>query len=100
MKKSFICSLICPNGIVGGGIYIDNKTITYKTNKLTLDKKYKNFELPLEEICALSWKRIVFPIATFQMKNGEQYKFLIFNKKSFHKYYTEAKAHISGGYGK
>ena len=42
MKKSFMCSLICHNGIVGGGLYIENNAITYKTNKLTVDKKYKN----------------------------------------------------------
>ena len=40
MKKSFMCSLICHNGIIGGGIYIYEESITYKTNKLTVDKKY------------------------------------------------------------
>ncbi|MBO5908044.1 MAG: hypothetical protein J6Q85_07860 [Clostridia bacterium] len=91
MKKSFICSLICHNGIVGGGIYIDDASITYKTNKLTVDKKYKNLVLPLNEICVLTWKWIVFPIATLQMTSGEQYKFIIFNKSRFDKCYTEAK---------
>ena len=89
MKKSFMCSLICHNGIVGGGIYIDGECITYKTNKLTVDRKYKNLVLPLNEICELTWKWIVFPIATVRMTNGEQYKFIIFNKGRFNKYYTE-----------
>ena len=40
--KSFICSL-CHNGILGGGLYLDNTSLTYKTNKLTVDKKYKNY---------------------------------------------------------
>lgn len=91
MKKSFICSLICRNGILGGGIYLENNTITYKTNKLTVDRKYKNLVLPLDDILELSWKWIVFPIATFRMTNGEQYKFLIFNKRRFNKYYTQFK---------
>ena len=83
MKKSFICSLICHNGIVGGGIYIENTFIVYKTNKLTIDRKYRNLVLPFNEICELTWKRIVLSIATFRMKNGEQYKFILFNKKTF-----------------
>ena len=90
MKKSFIGSLLCHNGIVGGAIYIDDASITYKTNKLTVDKKYKTLVLPLNEICGLTWKWIVFPIATVRMKSGEQYKFIIFNKKRFNKYYTKA----------
>ena len=89
MKKSFWGSLICSGGIIGGGVYIDEKSITFKTNKLTVDKKYKNLVLPLNEICELTWKWIVFPIATLQMTSGEGYKFIIFNKERFNKYYTE-----------
>lgn len=91
MKKSFMCSLICHNGIVGGGIYIEDTSITYKTNKLTVDRKYRNLVLPLNEICELTWKWIVFPVATFSMTSGEQYKFILFNKRRFNKYYTEIK---------
>ena len=87
MKKTFICSL-CRGGILGGSLYLDETAVTYKTNKLTVDKKYKNLVLPLEEIENLSWKRILFPIATFRMKSGEEYKFIIFNKRRFSKYYT------------
>ncbi len=90
MRKSFVCSL-CHNGILGGGIYIEDNSITYKTNKLTVDRKYRNLVLPLHEICELTWKQIVFPVATFRMTSGEQYKFIIFNKKRFNKYYTEVK---------
>jgi hypothetical protein len=89
MKKSFICSLICHNGIIGGGIYIEDTSITYKTNKLTVDKKYRNLVLPINEICELTWKWIVFPIATIQMQSGERYRFIIFNKGRFNKYFAE-----------
>ena len=84
-------SLICHNGIIGGGIYIDDSSVTYKTNKLTVDKKYKNLVLPLDEICELTWKWIVFPIATMRMVSGEQYKFIIFNKGRFDKYFSDVK---------
>ena len=64
MKKAFMGSLICHGGILGGAIYIDEESIIYKTNKLTVDMRYKNLVLPLNEICELTWKWILFPVAT------------------------------------
>ena len=86
--KTFFCSL-CQNGILGGVLYLDSQVLTYKTNKLTVDKKYRNLILSLQEIKEISWKWIVFPIATVNMKNGEIYKFIIFNKKRFEKWFQE-----------
>lgn len=86
--KSFICSL-CLNGIIGGALYLDKASLTYKTNKLTVDKKYRNLVLPMSGIKEITWKWIVFPVATVFMKNGEQYKFIIFNKSRFVKCFEE-----------
>lgn len=88
MKKAFICSL-CRDGILGGALYIEDGRITYKTNKLTVAEKYRKIVLPSEKIDAVIWKRIIFPIATFKMKGGEEYTFIIFNKKRFTMYYNE-----------
>ncbi len=88
MKKSFICSL-CHNGILGGTLYLDENSVTYKTNKLTVDKAYRNLVLPYKEIAELTWQEIVLPIATFHMKNGQKYKIIIFNKRRFEKCYQE-----------
>ena len=88
MKKTFICSL-CHNGILGGALYLDENSVTYKTNKLTVDKAYRNLVLPHGEIAELTWKRIVLPIATFHMKNGQKYTILMFNKRRFEKWYQE-----------
>ena len=88
MNKSFICSL-CHRGIIGGALYLDDVSITYKTNKLTVDKAYKNLVLPLDEIAELTWKWVVFSMATFHMKNGEKYKIIIFNKWRFIKWFQE-----------
>ena len=85
MRKTFICSL-CHNGILGGVLYLDEVSVTYKTNKLTVDKAYRNFILPFDEIAELTWKWVVFPVAIFRMKNGVEYKFIIFNKRRFNKY--------------
>ena len=82
MRKAFICSLI-HKGILGGAIYLDQQRVTYRTNKLTVDPKIRNLTLPLQDIDALTWKRMIFPVATFRMKNGEEYRFLIFNQARF-----------------
>jgi hypothetical protein len=86
--KSFVCSL-CQGGIIGGALYLDRFSLTYKTNKLTVEKKYRNLVLPISEIKEISWKRILFPIATVQMKNGECYQFMIFNQSRFKKCFQE-----------
>ena len=78
MRRVFFCSL-CHNGILGGGLYLDNQSVTYRTQKLTVDDKYKNLVLPLNEIKEITWKCVIFPVATFHMKNSECYKIIIFN---------------------
>ena len=88
MRKVFICSL-CHNGILGGGLYLDPQSVTYRTQKLTVNEKYRNLVLPLNEIEEITWKWVIFPVATFYMKNGEKYTFIIFNKNRFIKYYEE-----------
>ena len=88
MRKAFMCSL-CRNGILGGALYLEPEAVTYKTGKLTVDPKYRNLVLPMKEIRELTWKWIVFPVATMHMENGEEYTFLIFNKGRFEKYYRE-----------
>lgn len=86
MRKTFVCSLCC-NGILGGVLYLESQSVIYRTNKLTVDKKFRNLVLPVKDIKEISWKRILFPIAAFHMKNGEKYKFIIFSKKKFNKSY-------------
>ena len=88
MRKAFVCSL-CHRGILGGGLYLDRESLIYKTNKLTVDKKFRNLILPLSQIQSITWKWILFPVATFHMNNGDVYKFLIFNKSRFTRYYLE-----------
>ena len=90
MKKTFLCSL-CHNGILGGALYLDENSVTYKTNKLTVDKAYRNLVLPLGEIEELTWKWVVFPVAIFRMTSGVRYKIIIFNKRRFQKHYVEVK---------
>ena len=89
MKSYFVCSL-CHNGILGGGLILDDSTLTYKTGKVTVDPKYRNLVLKRKDIISLTWKWIVFPMAAFEMRNGETYRFLIFNKNRFMKIYSQS----------
>lgn len=84
MITPFVCSL-CHHGILGGGLFVDDEGLTYKTGKVTVDPEYRNLKLKYNEIVTLSWKWIIFPMATFSMKNGDSYRFLIFNKRRFEK---------------
>ena len=86
--KVFVCSL-CYRGVLGGALYLDDRALTYKTNKLTVDKKFRNLVMPLEEITEISWKRILFPLVTVNLKNGEAYQFLMFNKARFEAAFRE-----------
>ena len=91
VRKVFMCSL-CHNGILGGGLYLDNNSVTYKTQKLTVSEQYKNLVLPMSEIEGITWKWIIFPVATFRMKTGAKYNIIIFNKWRFKKYYNKYSA--------
>ena len=82
MQNMFICSLCC-NGMLGGALYVSDGALTFRTNKLTVDAKYRNLELSRDQITAITWKGI---LASVQMENGDVYKFLIFNKNRFLKF--------------
>ena len=64
MRKSFVCSL-CYKGVIGGALYLDEDNLTFRTNKLTVNAKFRNLVLPLKEIESVAWKGI---IATFMVK--------------------------------
>lgn len=85
MKKTFMCSLCC-NGILGGALYVDENSIAFKTTKLTVAEKYRNLVMPRKNIEKITWKIIVFPVATIHISNGDKYSFIIYNKEGFIKY--------------
>ena len=95
MRKIFMCSL-CHNGILGGALYLERASLTYKTNKLTVDKKYRDLVMPLNEIKGVCWKWFLFPVATFNMENGEKYSFMIYNKSRFVKSFAEYTKKMEG----
>ena len=86
--KTFVCSL-CHKGLLGGALYLDGHSLTYRTNKLTVDETYRNLVMPLQQIKAISWKRRLFPFATVTMENAQSDTFLIFNRARFEKWFEE-----------
>lgn len=89
MGHTFACSLVVKGGLIGGAVIVDGEALTYRTGKLTIDPKYRNLALPRKDISGISWKTVVFPIATVTMAGGEEYRFMIFNKGGFEKAYAE-----------
>ena len=83
MKKAFRGSL-CYEGIRGGAITIEGEKVRYRSKALTLPDKYKDIEIPMDEISGVEkGNRFLFPTVIIRMKNGESYKFVVFSRKQF-----------------
>lgn len=83
MKKYFIVSL-CRNGLLGGGIVVNENKITYKTGKLTIPDKFRNLEMSYADMDGFTVSRLLFlPTVTINMKDSENYKFVVFARKKF-----------------
>lgn len=83
MKNYFIVSL-CKNGLLGGGIAAQEHAITYRTGKVTVSQKYRNLEMKYENILSVSSGWLLFlPTVTIHMRDGEEYRFVVFAKKRF-----------------
>jgi len=89
-RESFACSVWYHGiGILGGDLLLNNYALTYTIQRKRRDvaEQYWNLVLPLDEIEELKWKRIVFPLAIFRMKNQEEYRIFIFSKRRFNRCY-------------
>ena len=89
MINTFTVSL-CKNGILGGYIVADEEAITYKTGKLTIPEKYRNLKMKYKDILSVTEDSLLFmPTVSLRMKNDEEYKFIVFEKKRFLKMLSE-----------
>lgn len=78
MKKYFIVSLV-KNGILGGGIVADQEAITYHTGKVTVPREYRQLVMKYDEIVeAVKGWLFILPMVLIKMKNGNEYKFVVF----------------------
>ena len=83
MKDAFMASLF-HEGVLGGALYLQSDKAVYRTNKLQLEPKYRNLELPYNRISEVKtgWA-LCFPTVTLIMKSGSSYKFIVFRQKMF-----------------
>lgn len=83
MKDAFAASF-CQNGVLGGAIYLKADKAIYRTNKVTVDEKYRNLEIFYKDITEIKAGHILFfPTVTIVLKEKISYKFIVFARKSF-----------------
>lgn len=83
MERTYIASL-CKNGLLGGGLFLDDERITYRTGKMTVPPEIRNLQLPYCRIKDVEKSRALFlPTVTVKLKNGQEWKFLVFGRESF-----------------
>ena len=83
MKNTFSVSL-CKNGIIGGWIVVGEVSMVYKTGKVTIPERYRNLVMEYKDVLSVTEGKMLFlPTVTVKMKNEEEYKFLVFNRRKF-----------------
>ena len=83
MKRVYAASL-CKNGLLGGGLYIDDEKITFRTGKLTVPPQLRNLELTFKNMTGIRKERIlILPVAAVSMKSGEEWKFFVLRRNDF-----------------
>lgn len=84
MKKIFAVSHICKAGIVGGFMYVTPERLIYQNGKVSIPKELRNIEIPTSEISTAEKGKFLFlPTVTFKMRNGGEFKYIIYSCKKF-----------------
>ena len=83
MEKTYIASL-CKNGLLGGGLFLDDERVTYRTGKLQVSPEIRNLRLPFCRIKSVEKSKALFlPAVTIGMEDGRAWKFVVFGRKGF-----------------
>lgn len=83
MEKTYVASL-CKNGLLGGGLFLDDERVTYRTGKLQVPPEIRNLQLPFCRIKGVEKSKALFlPTVTIEMKDGQAWKFLVFGRNGF-----------------
>lgn len=80
MKKYFPVSL-CYQGLLGGGIRMEQEQMVYQTGKVSVPE-IRKIVMRYEDIAALKvQRRLGIPLLSVEMKKGMTYTFLVFGHK-------------------
>ena len=83
---------LCRQGILGGAVCLKADRIIYKTNKVSAAPQYRRVEMKYSDIDGIDkGRQFLFPTVTVKKKNGNNYKFVMFNRKQFLNRYQELK---------
>ena len=83
MDQTYMASL-CHQGLLGGGLFLDDERVTYRTGKLSVSPEIRNLQLPFCRIKGVEKSRALFlPTVTLHMKDGRAWKFLVFGRRRF-----------------
>ena len=83
MEKTYVASL-CYQGLLGGGLFLDDERVTYRTGKLQVPAEIRNLQLPFCRIKGVEKSKALFlPTVTIEMQDGRAWKFLVFGRNSF-----------------
>ena len=83
MEKTYVASL-CYQGLLGGGLFLDDERVTYRTGKLQVSPEIRNLRLPFCRIKGVEKSKALFlPTVTMKMADGRAWKFLVFGRSSF-----------------
>ena len=83
MEKTYLASL-CYQGLLGGGLFLDDERVTYRTGKLQVPPEIRKLDLPFCRIRSVEKSKALFlPTVTISMEDGRVWKFLVFDRGSF-----------------
>ena len=83
MEKTYIASL-CRNGLLGGGLFLDDERVTYRTGKMSVPPEIRALALPFCRIKSVEKSAALFlPAVTISMEDGRNWKFVVFGRRGF-----------------
>ena len=63
---------------------MDEEAMAYRTGKVTIPEKYRNLVMKYSDILSVTKGKMLFMTTiSLQMKNDEEYKFLVFDEERF-----------------
>jgi hypothetical protein len=86
-KKTFWVSL-CYRGAHGGGLYLTEDNLKFRTNKLQLPENMKSINIQYDDIKDIFPCRslAIFPAISIRLRNGSNYKFIVFSREKILKH--------------
>ncbi len=89
IKQDVFNVSLCKYGLLGGLMYVNDSELLYCTSKLTVSERIRRLHMPYSQITDI--EKAPFHTVNISMKNGEQYKFLVFSREKFLKKLNEKK---------